>query len=234
MTLVERTRQLYARIEEYTRLAKAHKDAAVTRNRSEEMKEARVQLSGTLARISVLRDEGGVVFVLPDPTTTLQATRDYVAQLKMSDDEVGKLHNKLRRSAKKLQDELDKALASAISSLEKSIPSIDEAYLKEVELIPGFASQVQDVRRERAALLSGRALSEMDAMQLSVFLKKREFVKSLAERLTPDDFPREVRDFFAAMRRGGATLEKFTDAVRQWLGDRDQLRNVRITLVQPR
>jgi hypothetical protein len=59
-------------------------------------------------------------------------------------------------------------------------------------------------------------------------------VKTLADRLNPDEFPKEVREFFSAMRRGGAPLEKFTETVRQWLSDRDQLKNVRITLAVTR
>ena len=230
--MLQQAQNLHARIDEYVRLAKAHKDASATRTRSDEVKELRDRISQTVARMRVMRDEGGVAFVVPDATSARETIAEYRAQLKVSDDEVGKVHNKLKRLTKKLHDDLEKTVDAAIGALEKSIPSIDETYLKEVEQIPGYATKVQEVRRERAALLSGRALSDMDATQLSVFLKRRTFVSSLAANLTPTEFPKEVREFFAAMKRGGgAPLDKFTEVVQEWLKERDQLKNVRITLV---
>jgi hypothetical protein len=234
MTLLLTTQQLRGRIERHTQLAKAHKAAGSIRERAVELKEVREQMTATLSRLEVLRREGGVVIKPPDPAASLQLANDYRTQLKQTDMESGKEHNKVRRSAEKVLGELAKLLESAVTSIEKSIPSIDETYLKEVEQIPGYADQVQTVRRERAALLSGRSLREMEPDQLSIFLKRREVVKTLADRLTPEEFPKEVREFFSAMRRGGATLEKFTDTVRQWLADRDQLKNVRISLAPTR
>jgi hypothetical protein len=71
----------------------------------------------------------------------------------------------------------------------------------------------------------------MSADALKEFLNRREALKKLADDLKPDEFPEDVLAFFRAGRHGGAPLDKLTVPVKQWLADRDLLKNVRVIVI---
>jgi hypothetical protein len=70
----------------------------------------------------------------------------------------------------------------------------------------------------------------MTAPELEEFLDRRDALKQLADQLNPEEFPKEVLEFFKAARRGGAPLEKFTSSVQEWLSQQDLLTSVRIVI----
>ncbi len=70
----------------------------------------------------------------------------------------------------------------------------------------------------------------MTADNLEQFLESRNALRALADQLNPDEFPKEVLEFFKAERQGGAPLDKFTSPVREWLAEKDQLKNVRVVI----
>jgi len=225
---------LRAEVERHAALTKAYKAAEGLRERTKELKEEREGLMLTVAKLAVLRDGAGASVGGVDVGAALQTAGDYVEHLKAASADSGKVHNKFRRSVEKVHKEVDKVLEKQFAEIEKSIPSIDETYLKQVELIPGYAGKVKTVRAEKQKLLSSVSLSEMEPLQLAEFLERREAVKTLSESLSPAEFPEEVRDFFGAMRRDAATLDKLTETVRQWLADRDLLKILRLRVVTER
>jgi hypothetical protein len=233
MTLARRAQDLRERIDAVIRLGKAHKEAESVRARASELKASRQQLETTLAKASVLAKQTNASLKVPDVSAASTNLTDYSNALRDAGAaDTGKDYARFRRSLSKVIGDLGKVVETALDAIEKDAPNIDETFLKQVELIPGYAPRVQEIRRERDALLTGRDLSAMDAAQLSIFLKKREAVKTLTDRLDVKEIPKDVLDFFSAARRQpGAPLEKFTEAVRRWLEDRDQLKNLRIVVV---
>lgn len=233
-TLLDRMTSLRTEVERHTALTKAYKAADGLRERTKELKEEREGLMLTIAKLAVLRDGAGASVGDVDVGTAVQTAGDYVEHLKGASADSGKAHNKFRRSVEKVHKELDKALEKGLAEIEKSIPSIDETYLKQVELIPGYAEKVRAVRAAKQKLLSGVSFSDMAPSQLAEFLERREAVKTQSDSLSPAEFPEEVRDFFGAMRRDAATLDKLTETVRQWLADRDLLKILRLRVVTER
>jgi hypothetical protein len=233
-TLLARIASLRGEVERHAALTKAYKAAAGIRARTEELKEEREGVILAMAKLDVLRDGTGASVGGVNVEAVLQTAGVYVERLKSSAADSGKEHNKFRRSVEKVHKDLDKMLEKRLAEIEKSIPSIDETYLRQVEQIPGYAEKVKAVRAARQKLLSGVSLSEMGPSQLTEFLERRETVKTLSDSLSPAEFPEEVRDFFVAMRRDAATLDKLTETVRQWLADRDLLKHLRLRVVTER
>jgi len=233
MTLASRAQDLRGRIDGVIRLGKAHKEAESIRARATELKASRQQLETTLAKASVLTKQTNASLKAPDVSAASTSLGDYRNALRDAGaTDPGKDYARFRRSFQKVVGDIGKTVESALEAIEKDAPNIDETFLKQVELIPGYAVQVQEIRRDRDAVLTGRGLSGMNATQLSIFLKKRESVRTLADRLDVKEIPKDVLDFFSAARRQpGAPVEKLTDAVRKWLEERDQLKNVRIVVV---
>ena len=233
-TLLSRIATLRDDVARHAELAKAYKAAAEIRERTVELKEEREGLTLTIAKLAVLRDGVDASFGGVALQAVVKVAAEYLERLKSAPDESGKDHNRLRRAVEKVHKDLDKVLAKRLGEIEKSIPSIDETYLKQVEQIPGFSEQVKAVRAARQELLNGASLSEMNPSQLAEFLERRETVKTLSDSLSPSEFPEEVRDFFVAMRRDAATLDKLTETVRQWLLDRDLLKSLRLRVATER
>lgn len=233
-TLLARMTSLRTQVERHAALTKAYKAANGLRERTKELKEEREGLMLTVAKLAVLRGRAGASVGGVDVGTALQTAGDYVEHLQAASADSGKAHNKFRRSVEKVHKELDKVLEKQLAEIEKSIPSIDETYLKQVELIPGYAGQVKAVRAAKQQLLSGVSLSDMEPSELAEFLTRREAVKSLSDSLNPAEFPEEVRDFFGAMRRDAATLDKLTETVREWLADRNLLKILRLQVAKER
>ena len=128
--------------------------------------------------------------------------------------------------------EVSTSKSKALELVNRDLPAIEESFLRQVEQIPGYVEQVANIRQRRDALLRNLDLQSMNAPSLAEFLDKRDQLRDLADQLKPDEFPKEVLEFFRATRQGGAPLEKFTSAVREWLEQRGQLKNVRVTMIQ--
>ena len=232
MSIVERCEGLRKRIEERNALRKAHSDAAAYRNRSDELRQIANSLDGDFARIAVLKKALGQIQKPPVASAAEEVLNDFRSSLASNPTESGKDYGRLKRSLDKLARDASAAIDTALESVKRDLPTIEESFLKQVELVPGYAEQVARIRQERTSLLEGSDLRAKTADELETFLNKRQELRRLADKLDPEEFPKEVLDFFkAARKQGGAPLDKLTESVREWLAARDQLKNVRVSVI---
>jgi len=230
MTLLDRCTNIRSQILKRNELRRAHKDAEAFRERAGELKVVREAVVDALERVAVLRAKGVILIKLPAPTTAVTVLQECQTKLAESPVESGKDYGRLKRSIDKLGKDLLAIAEKAIESVRRDLPSVEEAFLKQVEHIPGYAAQVASIRRQRDALLNGNDPG-VSAEALEQFLDRREALRKLADDLKPDEFPNEVLEFFKAGRHGGAPLDKLTTTVHRWLSERDLLKNVRVTVV---
>jgi len=230
MTLLERCKKLREKIETHDDLRRAHKEAEAFRDRANDVRALRETLASALGKIKVLRAKGAAIAKMPDAASAIASLEEYREKLSNGSSEGGKDFGRLKRSVDKVGKDVTAAVHKALDLVKRDLPTIEEAFLKQVELIPAYASQVGRIRQQRDCLLNGAEPSAMPADELGRFLDRRDELRKLADGLDPDEFPREVLDFFKSARHGGAPLEKLTDTVRKWLAERDQLKNIRLTI----
>lgn len=232
MTIVERSNQLHQQIDEHNILRKAHSDAAAYRNRSDELRQIANTLRGDFARIAVLKKTLGKIQKLPATSTAEEVLSEFRSSLMSTPAESGKDYGRFKRALDKVAKDANAAIDAALEGVKRDLPTIEESFLKQVELVSGYAEQVTRIRQERSLLLDGSDLRSKTAAELEIFLSKRDELRRLADKLDPEEFPKEVLEFFkAARRQGGAPLEKLTESVREWLTQRDQLKNVRVSVI---
>jgi hypothetical protein len=232
MTVIERCKNLRDQITKRENLRRADKEAETFRARAAELGTTRAQLSGDIKRIAVLQRKGVAIIKPPLPTSAIKVLKDYVTSLTANPNENGRDFGRLKRSIEKVGEEVRAATNKALDLVAGDLPSIEENFLKQVELIPTRKDQVARIREKRDALFKGKTfdLRSKTAHELEEFLDKRNELRELADELNPEEFPKEVLEFFKAIRQGGAPLEKLTDSVRKWLAVRNQLKDLRITL----
>ena len=230
MTLLEHCRTVRSQIEGRNALRLAHREAEAFRKRAEELKGAREEIAAELDRLIVLRDKGVTIQRPPIPATARELLGQFSTGLASDSPDTGKDFGRLKRAVDKVAREVNSASSKALESVNRDLPAIEESYLRQVEQIPGYAEKVANIRQRRDALLQKLDLQSMNAQSLAEFLDKRDQLRSLADQLSPEDFPKEVLEFFKASRQGGAPLEKFTAVVREWLDQRGQLKNVRVII----
>lgn len=231
MTLLERCRTLRGAVDRRNEMKRAHKDSEVFRERLAELQTTKTALSETLARLAILREKGVAVVPLPSAAVALKATAEYRERLVGDATESGRDSGRFKRSIDKIVRDVKECDTKSTASVIRDVPSIEEVFLKQVELIPTYTTQVQKIRQVRDGLLQGIDPQSMSAESLARFLDRRAELRALADQLNPGEFPKEVLDFFRAARSGGASLDKFTVAVQAWLAARDQLKNVRVSVV---
>lgn len=232
MTALERCKNLRERIERHDGLRRAHKDAEAFRDRASDLRVLREQLASALGKVKVLSVKGVAIAKIPDPASAIASLEEYRQRLSDGTSEGGKDFGRLKRSIEKACKDVTASVQKALDQVKRDLPTIEEAFLKQVELIPAYASQVNTIRRQRDTLMNGVEPGAMSANELERFFDRRNELRKLADGLDPDEFPKEVLDFFKSARHGGAPLEKLTDTVRQWLANRDQLKNIRVTIVE--
>lgn len=231
MVLLDRCTSLRNRIARYDSLRRAYKDAEAFRDRANALEGTQRELAAAMRKVEVLRLKSLEITKLPDPSAALAARDEYVAELTDSPVEGGN-YSRFKRSVDKVTRDVGTAVTKALETVKRSLPTIDEAFLKQVELIPTHTEQVVRIRKERDVLFAKADPATMSPEELSTFLDRREDLRRLADRLNPTEFPKEVLDFFrAARQQDGAPLEKLTDTVRTWLQQRDQLKNVRVRVL---
>jgi hypothetical protein len=231
MVLLDRCTTLRTRIGKHEALRRAHKEAEAFRERASSLEETLRNLSVVMEKLEVLRLKGLEVTKLPDPTTALIAQDAYAAEL-LDGSSQGGNYSHFKRSVDKVTREVGVAVTKALQTVKEGLPTIEEAFLKQVELIPAYAEQVARIRSERDVLFAKADPADMTPSELAKFLDKRDDLRKLADQLKPIEFPKEVLDFFrAARQQDGAPIEKLTETVRAWLEERDQMRNVRVRVL---
>ncbi len=228
MVLLDRCTSLRARIAKHELLRRAHKQAEAFRDRANALNRTHHDLAAAIRRLEVLRVKGFEVAKLPDPAAALAARDTYVEEVSDGSSEGG-AYSRFKRSVDKVTRDVGAAVTKALETLKQDLPTIEEAFLKQVEHIPSHMEQVARIRRQRSALFGNTDPADMTPEELATFLDRRDDLRRLADQLNPNEFPKEVLDFFRAVRQqDGAPLEKLTETVRAWLEDRDLLKNVRV------
>lgn len=231
MTILDRCTNVRSQIEARNALKLAYKSAEAFRQRATELKEIRADLGDAIARLGVLKARDLRPRVVPSPAKAAATLAKCQEGLAANPNEIGPDFGHLKRALDGLKEKILEGVDNVLEAVKRDLPSVDEAFLKQVELVPGYQNKVLSIRQERQAFLQGTDPSR-SAEALAQFLDRRTQLRSLADDLKPSEFPPEVLEFFRAGRQGqGAPLEKFTDGVRQWLGQRGLLKNVRVTVI---
>ena len=231
MTLPERCRNVRAQIAERNQLKVAHHEADAFRMQLNALNPVRTEIAAEVAKLLVFKKRAILVSKPPLPTAA-QAVLDECKQgLASNPNQIGKDFGRLKRALEKVRKDLVNARDKALEAISRTLPNIEESYLKQVEVIPGYQIRVNRIRQERDRLQQGTTPTSMTATQLENFLDQRDALRQHAEELKPEEFPKEVLDFFSAARRGGIPFEKFTASLRDWLCQRGQLKNIRVTIV---
>jgi DNA repair ATPase RecN len=231
MALLDRCTSLRQRIEKHDSLRRAHKEAEAFRERANALEKTHGELAAAMRRVEVLRLKTLEVAQLPDPSPAVAASDEYVAELTDSSGE-GDNYSRFKRLVDKVTREVGAAVTKALETIKRDLPTIEESFLKQVEHIPTYQERVARIRKERDLLFAKADPASMSPEDLSEFLDRREDLRKLADLLNPTEFPKEVLDFFRAVRQQeGAPLERLTETVRTWLQERDQLKNIRVRVL---
>ena len=231
MTVLDRCTTVRSQIQTRNILKLAYKNAETFRERATELKELRASLDAAMSRLDVLKARDLLPRVVPSPAKAATVVARCQEGLAANPNEIGSDYGLLKRALGGLTKDLLGVVDKVIEAVERDLPSVDEAFLKQVELIPGYQGKVLGIRQQRQAFLQG-ADPRRSAEALEQFLDRRTELRALADDLKPSEFPTEVLDFFKAGRQGqGAPLERFTDGVKKWLNERGLLKNVRVTVI---
>lgn len=231
MTVLDRCTIVRSQIQARNALKLAYKNAETFRERATELKDLREAVDAALSRLEVLKARDLLPRVVPSPAKAATVIAKCQQGLAANPNEIGSDYGLLKRALGSLTKEVLSVVDKALESVQRDLPSIDEAFLKQVELVPGYQDRVLGIRQQRQAFLQGTD-PRRSAEALAQFLDRRTELRALADGLKPSEFPTEVLDFFRASRQGqGAPLEKLTDGVKRWLDDRGLLKNVRVTVI---
>jgi hypothetical protein len=231
VTLPERCRNVRAQIEQRNTLGRAHQEAEAFRVQLNDLQPVRLEIGAELDKLGVFKKKAILVTKPPIPATARAALAECQQALATKPKEIGKDFGKLKRAVEKVRKDVVHAREKALEAMSRTLPNIEESYLRQVELVPGFKIRVERIRQKRDDLQQGTNPSAMTAAQLERFLDQRDSLRKEAEELKPEEFPKEVLDFFSAARREGIPLEKFTSSLKEWLSERGQLKNVRVTIL---
>lgn len=231
MNLSERCSNVALEIENRNKLRREVREADAFTQRLEDLREIRSDLAQQIDKAAVLRGKGISLGKTGTSVVALSVLREWKANFVKDSAETIKDYSRLKRSIDKVRKDVAQAVEKVLEAVDQDLPSIDESFLRQVETIPSYVGQVARIRERRDAL-KGKPLRAMSPQELQQFLGRRDELKNLADQLNPKEFPKEVLEFFKAARRGGASLEQFTDSVKKWLADKKQLKNVRLILTQ--
>jgi hypothetical protein len=231
VTVLDRCTSVRSQIQARNALKLAYKNAETFRERATELKELREGLDAAVARLDVLKARELLPRSVPSPAKATTVVARCQEGLAANPNEIGTDYGLLKRALGGLTKEVLGVVDKVLEAVQRDLPSVDEAFLKQVELVPGYQGKVVSIRQQRQAFLQGTD-PKRSSEALAQFLDRRTELRSLADDLEPSQFPTEVLDFFKAGRQGqGAPLEKFTDGVKQWLNERGLLKNVRVTVI---
>jgi hypothetical protein len=238
-TIAERVQALHARLRVHVEHADAAQKATKFTERVEAVRELRERLDRALAIVEVLEAAAAqltaaeIAPVRKPPsadkvTETLRAVSDKLKTAPLSLNE-GRDFATFRKRFEDRTSSMEDAVSKSIGQIEQGSPTVDEAFLRQVETVASYDLLVRDIRTKRdefrMATLRGASTST-----IQIFLERRAALRAAVDSLAPDEFPPAVIEFFKAARRAtGAPLQLLTDDVRAWLTQRDLLTKVRVS-----
>jgi hypothetical protein len=227
-TITERVQALHARLRAHVEHANASQKATKFTERAGDLRELRERLDHALATVAVLK-AASAQLIDAEVAPVLRAVSDKLSAAPLSLNE-GREFATFRKRLGELTSAVEEAVDKAIRQIEEGSPTVDEAFLKQVETVPSYDALVRDIRtkRDEFRMITLRGASTA-AIQL--FLGRRAALRVAVDALEPDEFPPPVIEFFKAARRvTGAPLHLLTDDVRAWLTQRNLLQKLRVTI----
>lgn len=230
MSLMSKARAISSAAKEYQSLEKMKEFAQQTREKTEQLIALRKALADDLSRRSALVAAG---FSVPDwPTfdTLLNALSQFDAALESDSSagarEFGSLAKEMQRVVKNVSATVCKQLDARKKSV---LDAIDPSLVRSYGELDEHSAVVQQILAARVKLES-TDWAEQDGDSLAALLDMARSAVASAEQVLEADVPQAVRDFFAAAKAGGATIEQL-DSVRSWLESNGQLDRLRVRSV---
>jgi hypothetical protein len=93
---------------------------------------------------------------VPSPAKASTVLAKCQAGLAANPNEIGSDYGLLKRALGGVTKEVLGVVDKVLDAVERDLPSVDEAFLKQVELVPGYQSKVLSIRQQRQAFLQGR------------------------------------------------------------------------------
>lgn len=238
MSVVERSRQLLGRIQNYERFKESTSKADKFREYAQILSPLREQLEANRLRVEALlhhqatlsRAELQPIEKLPKPAPVLESLAVVRTKLTTNPESLkeGREFTTFKKRFERFAIEAGDIVRDVIDAVKKGIPSVDKAFLEQVAGIPAYRDKVDEIRAMRAEL-DGGDVATAGAALLDAFLTRRAALRKLTDELNPVEFPKPVLDFFrAARRKQGADLDDLTDEVKTWLKEHGLLDRLRL------
>jgi len=234
---MDRARELRQQVE---RLGNRHQEeiqAEHLEKRRKEVAELRAALADAAVPAGLLAQRGYLAGPPLPQTDTLEET--LAALLKRAKDEPpesfgkGAEYKRFQAQLKKLTEALGSQVSSSWEGFKAALPQLSEELLRDIELVPGQAPVVAQVRdlgeqlRQRVRQLP-RTAAELDAI-----VQLGERLRDKMAGLDNANYPEDVRRFLREAQALGAPLALFTDNVRRWLEAKGLLNGIRVRWSSP-
>lgn len=223
MTLLQRANKLADELEKLETLKELAQDVTLFGTRATELEQG-VQIFSDLARrVKIFRNRNIHCPLNIDLANLCQSLDKIVTNYQSNPKTIKPNPESLRTFWKPLKDypgQLRQDLQTAWQNYTRRIlPIIDKELLEIFEHLPSTKSQVSTIRQlqQQAYTLSlSLPTSEHDIDELERMVAS---IKTQWQGLQTTDIPASVLTFLKEVRSGGASLQLFTDEVRQWLVD---------------
>ncbi len=232
MTIVEVCDEVLAKVNELHARQEAHSDAEKYRTRKDELVPLRVSLAEDLARSRILRKKGVSLAKFKMHPNVLATGEEFLSTFE--DPELGQknTYGRFRSGLSKTSEAFRDAIKETIDALESPLGSVEEPVLKQLETVPALMHKIALVRQKKREYEAAASQKHRTPTDLDVFLTRRAELLLLGDELKHENLPSEVLEFFRAVRSNQASIDKLTDTVRAWLVQNDQLKDLRIIMVQ--
>ena len=231
MSIIDTCKSVVAEIDLYKRRQQDYNDAERFRKRALELAELRAPLEADLRRLQLLAKRG----ILSKPVKFPPSLVSSVEELKLNaeSEETGRqnVYAKAKTSVSKAAETASTAVQAILSGIETPLGFVEESFLKRVELDPSLQARVAETRAKKEEFLKALQRRSGSPADLEVFLSRRAELLLLIDQLKNKDLPDEVFAFFRAVRASQATFAHLTPVVQNWLKEHDQLKDVRIFMV---
>jgi hypothetical protein len=232
MTILEVCDDVLTKVKELHSRQEAHSEAQKFRTRKDDLEPLRISLRDDLLRSRTLRGKGVTLLKFRMPPNVLPIAQEFLSTL--DDPELGpkNTYGRLRTALNKTSEGLQDAVKNTVDTLENPLAAVEESVLKQLETVPAFKHKIQTVRQKKDEYQRAFSQRFRTPNDLDIFLRTRAELLILADGLKHEDLPAEVFEFFRAVRLNQASIDTLTDTVRTWLAQHDQLKDLRITIVQ--
>ena len=234
MSVVSQFKDLAVRYSQLDAANRHKEQASQLVARAQEVDQAADALCAALSNIQVLSD-GGVLQPdevpgpPPDPFPNMhESVKETVHGDRMFDLSANNQYRPwlvcVNQWARDLRVVAENGWSNHKSSTRESLPG--DNFLNLVGSIPDRADSVRQFKEICNRWQEFPLPESAERMEAAHTLSQS--LKDHATELNPDDWPQDVLAFLEQAQRGGAELDLFTESVRQFLKDKNLLRNIRV------